>query len=164
MIRGAGGNSQMRTIKVLFTGFVFCAAAIIGSLFMVQPEAAVIFAQAQTQSRQLQRQTDSVNTWPSKAKRWALIIGVAQYRDGQINALKGSLNDAHTLADALVRYAGFPQDQVIVLTIDQPEERQPTRINILTYLSNLASLVRKDGLLLVSFAVHGIERVSQADC
>src|SRR5437879_2893460 len=114
------------------------------------------------QSRQLQRQTDSLTTWPSKAKRWALIIGVDQYRDGQINALKGSVNDAHTLADALVRYAGFPQDQVILLATDQPEGRQPTRINILTYLSNLASLVPKDGLLLVSFAGHGIERGGQA--
>jgi hypothetical protein len=116
----------------------------------------------QTQSRQLQQQTDSVKSWPSKAKRWALIIGVDQYRDGQINALKGSVNDAHTLADALVRYAGFPQDQVIVLTTDQPDERQPTRINILTYLSNLVSLVPKDGLLLFSFAGHGIERDGQA--
>lgn len=115
-----------------------------------------------TQSRQLNRQTESVRSWPIKAKRWALIIGVDQYRDGQINALKGSVNDAHNLANALVSYAGFPQDQVIVLTTDQPEERQPTRINILTYLSNLASLVPKDGLLLVSFAGHGIERGGQA--
>lgn len=119
-------------------------------------------AQTQTQSRQLNRQTDSVKSWPIKAKRWALVIGVDQYRDGQINALKGSVNDAHNLASALVSYAGFAQDQVIVLTTDQPEERQPTRINILTYLSNLASLVPKDGLLLVSFAGHGIERGGQA--
>jgi hypothetical protein len=119
-------------------------------------------AQAQTQSRQLDRQADWVKSWPIKTKRWALVIGVDQYRDGQINALKGSVNDAHNLANALVRYAGFPQDQVIVLTTDQPEERQPTRINILTYLSNLASLVPKDGLLLVSFAGHGIERGGQA--
>jgi hypothetical protein len=122
----------------------------------------VAIAQAQTHSRQLQQQTDSVKSFPSKAKRWALIIGVDQYRDGQINALKGSVNDAHTLADALVRYAGFPQDQVIVLATDQPDERQPTRINILTYLSNLVSLVPKDGLLLFSFAGHGIERDGQA--
>ena len=88
------------------------------------------FAQTQTQSRQLGRQIDPVKTWPIKAKRWALIIGVDQYRDGQINALKGSVNDAHNLANALVSYAGFPQDQVIVLTTDQPEEHQPTRIGL----------------------------------
>lgn len=120
------------------------------------------FAQTRDPGRQLQRPSEGVKTWPSKAKRWALIIGVDQYRDGQINALKGSVNDAHSLAKALVSYAGFPQDQVIVLTSDQPEERQPTRINILTYLSNLASLVPKDGLFLFSFAGHGIERSGQA--
>lgn len=112
--------------------------------------------------RQLERQAEFVKAWPNKAKRWALIIGVDQYRDGQINSLKGSVNDAHALAKALVDHAGFPPDQVIVLSTDQAEERQPTRINILTYLSNLASLIPKDGLFLFSFAGHGIERSGQA--
>lgn len=104
----------------------------------------------------------AVNNLPSKAKRWALVIGVDQYKDGQISALKGSANDARNLADALVRYAGFPLDQVILLATDQPEERQPTRVNVLRRLSNLASVVPKDGLLLISFAGHGMERNGQA--
>jgi hypothetical protein len=116
---------------------------------------------AEAKTRQLQR-AEEIKTLPVKNKRWALVIGVGQYRDAQINALKGSVNDANNLANSLVRFAGFPQDQVIVLTTDQPEERQPTRINILTYLSNLAGLVPKDGLLLISFAGHGIERGGQA--
>ncbi|HEX8069562.1 MAG TPA: caspase family protein [Pyrinomonadaceae bacterium] len=99
---------------------------------------------------------------PNKAKRWALVIGVDQYRDAQIGRLNGAANDARTLADALVRYAGFPADQVILLATDQPEERQPTRVNILRRLSNLAAVVPKDGLLLVSFAGHGMERNGQA--
>jgi hypothetical protein len=103
-----------------------------------------------------------VKNWPSKAKRWALVIGVDKYRDPQISPLKGSDNDAHTLADALVRYAGFPSDQVILMSTDQPEERQPSRVNILRRLSNFASIVPKDGLLLVSFAGHGMERNGQA--
>src|SRR5882762_3207376 len=70
------------------------------------------FAQGRTsastppQSRQLQ-QIEPVKNWPSKAKRWALVIGVDKYRDPQISPLKGSDNDAHALVDALVRYAGF---------------------------------------------------------
>jgi uncharacterized caspase-like protein len=91
-----------------------------------------------------------------------LVIGVNQYADPQISPLKGAANDAKTLADALIRHAGFPQDQVILLATDQPAERQPTRLNILRRLSNLASLVPKDGLLLISFAGHGIERGGQA--
>ena len=140
---------------------VFCLAVIV-ALIVTEKRLATSVAQTTAPSRQLDRQTTVVKVWPSKNKRWALIIGVDQYRDAQINALRGSVNDAHALADALVSYAGFPPDQVIVLSTDQPEERQPTRINVLTYLSNLAALVPKDGLLLFSFAGHGIERGGQA--
>jgi hypothetical protein len=49
-----------------------------------------------------------------------------------------------------------------LLATDQPEERQPTRVNILRRLSNLAAVVPKDGLLLVSFAGHGLERDRRA--
>lgn len=107
-------------------------------------------------------QVDQVTALPVSAKRWALVIGVDKYIDPQISPLKGSDNDAHQIADALVRYAGFPQDQVIVLSTSQPIERQPTRVNILRRLSNLSTTVPKDGLLLVSFAGHGMERGGQA--
>lgn len=112
-------------------------------------------------ARQLQ-QVEPVKIWPSKAKRWALVIGVDRYVDPQISALKGSDNDARLIADALTRYAGFPQDQVILLSTDQPAERQPTRVNILRRLTNLSAAVPRDGLLLVSFAGHGMERTGQA--
>jgi tetratricopeptide (TPR) repeat protein len=107
-------------------------------------------------------QVDQVKALPVSAKRWALVIGVDKYIDPQISPLKGSDNDAHQIADALIRYSGFPQDQVILLSTSQPLERQPTRVNILRRLSNLSTTVPKDGLLLVSFAGHGMERGGQA--
>ena len=107
-------------------------------------------------------QGNQVTALPVSAKRWALVIGVDKYQDPQISPLKGSDNDARLIANALVRYAGFPQDQVILLSTDQPTERQPTRVNILRRLSNLSTAVPKDGLLLVSFAGHGMERGGQA--
>ena len=107
-------------------------------------------------------QVDQITALPVSAKRWALVIGVDKYTDPQISPLKGSDNDARLIADALVRYAGFPRDQVILLSTDQPAERQPTRVNILRRLSNLSTAVPKDGLLLVSFAGHGMERGGQA--
>lgn len=106
--------------------------------------------------------TAEVKELPAPAKRWALVVGVDEYKDGQIGALRGAANDARVLADALVRYAGFPADQVVLMTTAQPEERQPTRVNILRRLSNLASVVPKDGLLLVSFSGHGMERGGRA--
>ncbi len=115
----------------------------------------------QPRGRQL-AQVAPIKEWPGRSKRWALVIGVDKYRDRQISRLSGADNDARSLRDALINYAGFPEDQVILLATDQPEERQPTRINILTMLSNLGHLVKPDGLLLVSFAGHGTERGGQA--
>jgi hypothetical protein len=84
---------------------------------------------------------------PAKSKRFALVVGVDEYQDEQISRLSGATNDAKALAEALVRYAGFPADQVILLASDQPQQRQPNRGNILQYLSNLRGIVPEDGLL-----------------
>lgn len=100
----------------------------------------------------------AVDALPAHKKRWALLIGVDQYDDANITPLRGAANDAHSLRETLIKYAGFPSDQVIVLTTSEPAERQPTRTNVLKRLSNLAGLVPKDGLLLISFAGHGIDR------
>ncbi len=99
---------------------------------------------------------------PPEAKRWALVVGVNDYADAQISPLRGAANDAAEFAGAITRFAGFPADQVILLTTDQAPARQPTRSNILFHLSNLSSLVPKDGLFLFFFAGHGIEREKQA--
>lgn len=105
---------------------------------------------------------ESIRELPGTSKRYALIIGVDTYKDAQINSLNGAANDARALATALTKYGNFPSDQVVLLTTDQPDDRQPTRTNILRRLSTLISNVPKDGLLLVSFAGHGIERNHQA--
>ena len=99
---------------------------------------------------------------PAISKRWALIVGVDKYEDRQITPLYAASNDATALADAFIRYAGFPKEQVILLASNQAEERQPTRSNLLLRLANLAKLVPKDGVLLFAFAGHGIERNNEA--
>jgi hypothetical protein len=105
---------------------------------------------------------EPVAALPTNVKRYAIVIGVDQYADTQITTLGGASNDARELANALVQFAGFPGEQVTLLASDQPAERQPTRGNILRRLSNMAAVVPPDGLLLVSFAGHGIERGGQA--
>lgn len=104
----------------------------------------------------------TVSKLPAKEKRWALIIGVSQYEDGNITPLPGANNDARALRDALRNYAGFDEKQIIMLTTDESKDRQPTKNNILRYLGNLSGTVPKDGLLLVAFSGHGIERQKQA--
>lgn len=103
-----------------------------------------------------------VDALPGISKRYALVIGVDDYQDTQITKLEGAANDAKAIVEALVKYAGFPSDQVTLLTSGQATERSPTRGNILRRLSNLRGVVPKDGLLLLAFAGHGIERGDQA--
>jgi formylglycine-generating enzyme required for sulfatase activity len=103
----------------------------------------------------------AVSKLPSRDKRWALLVGVSNYDDENITDLKGA-NDARALREALVRYAGFPESQVVMLTTDEPRERQPTRENIIRRLALLKGQVPSDGLFLFAFSGHGIENNSQA--
>src|SRR5215204_1381813 len=119
-------------------------------------------AKGQPNARGVGVSKSSVKTLPSTAKRYAIVIGVDEYADTQITTLGGASNDARALANALVQYAGFPNEQVTLLASDQPAERQPTRGNILRRLSNLVAVIPSDGLLLLSFAGHGMERGGQA--
>src|SRR5215204_241328 len=119
-------------------------------------------AKGQPNARGVGVSKSSVKTLPSTAKRYAIVIGVDEYADTQITTLGGASNDARALAHALIQYAGFPNEQVTLLASDQPAERQPTRGNILRRLSNLVAVIPSDGLLLLSFAGHGMERGGQA--
>ncbi len=147
----------MKSPLILLTR-TYALSAILFLLF-ISP----IHAQGQNNDRGVKLQSSGpVKTLPGSAKRYALVIGVDQYADTQITTLGGASNDARTLANALVQYAGFPRDQVTLLASDQPAERSPTRGNILRRLSNMVAVVPPDGLLLISFAGHGVERSGQA--
>jgi len=108
------------------------------------------------------RLDQSVRELPKSEQRWALVVGIDEYQDKSIGRLIGAANDAKLLSEALVKFAGFSPDQVILLATDQPAERQPTRINILHRLANLKSVVPPGGLLLFSFSGHGMERNGSA--
>ena len=94
---------------------------------------------------------------PSESKRWALLVGVDEYESGRISPLMGASNDAEKLAEALVKYAGFPLDQVIVLSSKQAEARRPKRNNIIDQLDKVIGNVPEDGLFLFAFSGHGTE-------
>jgi formylglycine-generating enzyme required for sulfatase activity len=112
--------------------------------------------------RSQERGLGVVKNLPDKSKRYAIVIGVDTYRDKQINRLYGAAKDARTLKQALVANAGFPEDQVTLLATGEPQEREPSRANILQRLLNLGGVVPRDGLLLVSFSGHGMQRGNEA--
>jgi uncharacterized caspase-like protein len=155
----------MRRLKYSALAPAFClllAAAQVAQQQPPPPERGIRLEVDRQQSSQAQSTAAPVNSLPARQKRYALVIGVDQYADPQVTGLTAASNDARLLADALVRYSGFPADQVLLLTSNRSADWQPTRGNILRKLSNLAGVVPKDGLLLFSFAGHGIERNQQA--
>ncbi len=95
---------------------------------------------------------------PEAEKRFALVIGVEEYQDKRISRFNHAASDAKAFADALAQSAGFPRDQVIALAASEPGERQPTRSAILRQLASLQGRVTREGLLLIFFAGHAIER------
>src|SRR5712691_10594439 len=147
----------------LYSRYHLLIVAIVISICPALNGALITRAQTQKDGRGLKvTPTKPIESLPTGAKRYALVIGVDEYEDSQINKLEGASNDAKAIVEALVQYAGFPRDQVRLLTADQPAERRPTRNKILRQLSNLRGAVPKDGLLLIAFAGHGIERGDQA--
>jgi hypothetical protein len=149
-------------VKLSFvSSFALMLALIAGAVPVSRGAVVKASAQKQADGRGMRVQ-QTITALPTSSKRFALVIGVDEYQDTQINKLEGASNDAKAIVEALVKYAGFPRDQVVLLTSDQPAERRPTRGNILRRLSNLRTAVPKDGLLLLAFAGHGIERGDQA--
>jgi uncharacterized caspase-like protein len=103
-----------------------------------------------------------IEEWPDSEKRFALVIGVEDYQDIRISRFNHAATDARALADALAQSAGFKREQITLLASSEPAERQPTRSAILRHLAGLQGRVTQDGLLLIFFAGHAIERDGKA--
>jgi len=88
-------------------------------------------------------------------KKFALLIGVEDYRDKMISRLNLACADAIALAERLSGRCGF--DHVRVLA-DESGEDEPLLVNIVTALRDTASELRQDDLFLFFFAGHGIEK------
>ncbi|HEX7313861.1 MAG TPA: caspase family protein [Pyrinomonadaceae bacterium] len=114
-------------------------------------------------SRRLtQLRDERLTTLPDRSRRYALVIGIDRYTsDANIASLKGAANDAKAIAEALVKYADFDRENVVVLTSDEADTtKQPTRMIILRTLKNMKSYIEPGGMLVVAFSGHGVERQS----
>lgn len=103
-----------------------------------------------------------ISKLPAKEKRWALIIGVDTYQK-DISPLYGTVNDAKALRDVLIKYAGFTNERIILMTTDSNDsDLIPTKGNIIDQLEKLSRVVPEDGLILFSFSGHGVSIGSDA--
>src|SRR5438045_2087391 len=100
------GIKHMKSKSSLPTPNILCAILLLLLPFL-NPTISLTEAQTNDQ-RGLGTSEGTVNAWPRKAKRFALVIGVDEYQDTQISKLSGASNDAKSLANALIEYGGFP--------------------------------------------------------
>ena len=96
------------------------------------------------------------------SERWAILIGVDDYHES-LGTLRFCANDAKLMQETLTsECCAFTQDNVVLLTDDQPKDRLPTFGNIHSWLGTWLSRPGPDDLVLVYFAGHGREAKDQA--
>src|SRR5262245_49162343 len=92
----------------------------------------------------------------AQGKRYALLVGVAEYESSAFSTLKYTENDAEEMAKVL-KDAGY--DEVVVLTTTRgkkDKKAEPTAANVRARLEKLSAKVKKDDLLLVGLSGHGL--------
>jgi hypothetical protein len=82
--------------------------------------------------------------------KYALLVGVSQFKDPKIPALQFAAKDAKDLGAFLRTEAHFPAENVYVLT-----NAEATRANILIKLNTIALQAREDDLVLLFISSHG---------
>jgi len=89
-------------------------------------------------------------------RKFGVVVGVNRYDDAGIGNLRFAVADAAAIHAALTQAEnGFNPEQLALLTDDMPQDRQPTRNNILKYLNNFIGLAGAQDTVLVYFAGHG---------
>jgi hypothetical protein len=92
-------------------------------------------------------------------KRYALCIGIDDFKDPAIPALKGARNDASELAETLKKYGQFDVVEKMTDDIDPAYDgakAYPGLSNVRAKLAALAERIKPEDLLVFFFAGHGI--------
>ncbi|MEM6641593.1 MAG: caspase family protein [Bacteroidota bacterium] len=142
------GNGKLNTCPALASGSV----TLIKEEKQLLYEKSEILAQRSTDLKQIENDDDvgqALIRELSNRKYYALIIGVNDYKETNIQDLDNPVNDATRLAEVLTRYYSFEQSDLSLL-------QNPTREEIIKSLDLLAGKVTEKDNLLIFFAGHGI--------
>ncbi len=95
-------------------------------------------------------------------QKYAVVIGVDRYNDSGIGNLEYAVADAVAVHQALTGApSGFEAARAVLLADNQPDERKPTRANILSFLNTYVNLAGASDTVLVYFAGHGTTEEDQ---
>jgi Flp pilus assembly protein TadD len=114
-----------------------------------------LLAQQGKDTRRIERVKKGAEAKGGAGDRWALVVGVDQYQTKEIEPLSGAVADAKAIRDVLVKFAEFPESQVLLLVSDGATK--PTRTDIMLKLEEIKSATKPGDLLLFFFAGHGVQ-------
>jgi uncharacterized caspase-like protein len=97
-------------------------------------------------------------TGPRIANRWAVVIGVGDYDNKNVPRLRFAESDADAMYRLLTTRAGYPRENVVLLTDRAPEK--PTLQNIRLALGDfLPRKTTRDDMVLIYYAGFGAPEV-----
>ncbi|MFW6106587.1 MAG: SUMF1/EgtB/PvdO family nonheme iron enzyme [bacterium] len=86
-------------------------------------------------------------------KKYALVIGISNYQDPEITDLSFAADDAREVGQSLQEVCGFDE----VRALHSGGKIEPSHVNVVQALHNLAPLLSPEDLFLFYFAGHGIQ-------
>jgi hypothetical protein len=95
---------------------------------------------------------DSGGVASSHGKRWALLIGINNYKN--LPHLRFCARDMQAIRDVLIKNAGYEPENIHLLTDDDPAS-PPTHDQIMIELQTFLQLPRPEDTVLVAFSGHG---------
>lgn len=91
-------------------------------------------------------------------KKWAVVVGVNDYKRPSVTDLKYAVPDAELFARALTEVGGFAPENVFLYTTDNQEaEKRPRLTNLVYRLEQLKDNVSPEDSIFFYFAGHGVE-------
>ena len=100
----------------------------------------------------MNKTTPNTPIFNKNAKKCGLLIGINYLKTG--NQLYGCINDVINLKNTLVKYCGYTNENLVVLTDDQPNNL-PTKQNIIEDIDILVNKVIKENIKEVWFSYSG---------
>lgn len=95
---------------------------------------------------------------PAEPQKWALLVGIDQYESKDISSLAYASHDVTAFADALTDalIAGFPNENVFLMTNSSTDRDRPKAVNIILRLDGLAQVIEPEDTFVFYFAGHAI--------
>jgi tetratricopeptide (TPR) repeat protein/uncharacterized caspase-like protein len=103
----------------------------------------------------------------AKGEKYALLIGVGQYRPTELTNLPYAAADVTELARVLVRDCGYRADHVVLMTQAEAAtnlDRAPEAEKIRTELATFLRLCEEGDSLLIAIAGHGLQFIGDDEC